>query len=305
MNGSVSIERRRLFKDRLAGRLMHGLAVLSALAVVIMAAALFVRSAPILGGKPLTQLFCSTAWYPSRGEFGFLAFIAGTIVVTAVACLLAVPVCILTAIYLSEYAARKIRESVSPFIDVLAGIPSVVYGMWGVLVIVPFIARRVAPFFGASSSGYCVLAGGMVLAVMIMPIIIHVSLEVLRNVPAELREASLALGATKWQTVKNVVLRRTRPGILAACVLGVSRAFGETIAVLMVVGNVARIPKSVFDPAYPLPALIANNYGEMMSVPFYESGLMLAAFILLMVVLFFNVVSRVILGKVKWSVYGE
>ena len=112
---------------------------------------------------------------------------------------------------------------------------------------------------------------------MIFPIIIHISVEVFNSVPYELREASLALGATKWQTVKHIVMRKAMPGLIAAIVLGLSRAFGETMAVLMVAGNVAKVPSSVLDPAYPLPALIANNYGEMLSVPLYDSALLLAS----------------------------
>ena len=141
------------------------------------------------------------------------------------------------------------------------------------------------------------------MAIMIFPVIIHISLEVLKTVPYELKAASLALGATKWQTVKNVVMRRAMPGIVAAMVLGLSRAFGESIAVLMVVGNLARLPKSVFDPAYPLPALIANNYGEMFSIPQYDSALLFAALLLLLVVLYFNIVSRMVLSGIKWSTY--
>jgi phosphate transport system permease protein len=134
---------------------------------------------------------------------------------------------------------------------------------------------------------------------MIFPIIIHVSWEVLAAVPHEMKESSLALGATKWQTVKHIILRKALPGIIAAVVLGISRALGETMAVLMLAGNVAKIPTSIFDPAYTLPALIANNYGEMLSVPLYDSALMFASLILLVLVLFFNITSRVILIRVE------
>jgi phosphate transport system permease protein len=219
-----------------------------------------------------------------------------------VAVLIAIPLCLLTAIYLSEYASKYVREWMKPLIDLLAGIPSVIYGVWGILVIVPLIKDYIAPLFGTFSSGYCVLAGGIVLAIMVFPIIIHVCLEVLRSVPYELREASLSLGATKWQTIKHVVLRKAMPGVIAAVVLGLSRAFGETMAVLMVAGNVAQVPTSVFEPAYPLPALIANNYGEMLSVPLYDSALLLASLILLLVVLFFNVLARIVLIKVERSI---
>jgi phosphate transport system permease protein len=211
---------------------------------------------------------------------------------------LAVPVSLLTAVYLSEYAPRFIREFTKPLIDLLAGLPSVIYGVWGVLLVVPLVGRVIAPIFGLQSSGYSLLAGGIVLAIMIFPTIISVALEVFSSIPDQMREASLSLGATKWETVRHVVLKKGLQGIIAAVVLGLSRAFGETMAVLMVVGNVARVPHSIFDAGYPLPALIANNYGEMMSVPFYDAALMLAAGVLLLVVLIFNILARLILVRV-------
>jgi phosphate transport system permease protein len=130
---------------------------------------------------------------------------------------------------------------------------------------------------------------------MVAPVIISIADEVLRGVPVAMREASLAVGATRWETVKHVSLRYAAPGLVASVVLGFSRAFGETMAVLMVVGNVATSPKSVFDPAYPLPALIANNYGEMMSIPLYDSALLLAALILMVTVLAFNLAAQGVL----------
>lgn len=265
----------------------------------LIAFGLYQKSRPILATKSLSELLFSTSWHPLRGEFGFFPFIMGTLWVTGVAVAIAIPLCLLTAIYLSEYADKRVREGTKPLIDLLAGIPSVVYGVWGVLVIVPLIKDHIAPFFGTFSTGYSVLAGGIVLAIMVFPVIIHVSVEVFRAVPCEVREASLALGATKWQTVKHVVIRKAMPGVIAAIVLGLSRAFGETMAVLMVAGNVARAPSSVLDPAYPLPALIANNYGEMLSVPLYDSALLLASLVLLLVVLFFNIISRIILIRVE------
>ena len=289
----------RLLKDRLAGQFMFLLVIFSGLIVFLIAFGLYQKSRPILATKPLTELLFSTSWHPLRGEFGFFPFIMGTLWVTGVAVAIAIPLCLLTAIYLSEYADKRVREGTKPLIDLLAGIPSVVYGVWGVLVIVPLIKDHIAPFFGIFSTGYSVLAGGIVLAIMVFPVIIHVSVEVFRAVPCEVREASLALGATKWQTVKHVVIRKAMPGVIAAIVLGLSRAFGETMAVLMVAGNVARAPSSVLDPAYPLPALIANNYGEMLSVPLYDSALLLASLVLLLVVLFFNIISRIILIRVE------
>ena len=293
---------RRRMKDILASKAMLLFTVATALIILLMIVGLYLKSRPILESQSLAQLLFSSRWRPFRGEFGFLPFIMGTLWVTGVAVLIAVPLCLLTAIYLSEYAHSRVREWSKPLIDILAGIPSVVYGVWGILVIVPFVKDHVAPFFGHFSTGYSVLSGAIVLAVMIFPVIIHVALEILRAVPQEVRDASLALGATRWQTIKHVVMRKALPGVAAAVVLGISRAFGETMAVLMVVGNVPRIPGSVLDPAYPLPALIANNYGEMLSIPLYDSALMLAALILLLVILFFNVLSRLILARVEMSI---
>ena len=293
---------KRLIKDAIAGKVMLGLTIFSGLLVLLMAIGLYLRSKPILATKSLSELLFSTSWHPLRNEFGFLSFIMGSLWVTGVAVVIAIPLCLLTAVFLSEYAPRYIREWTKPLIDLLAGIPSVVYGVWGILVIVPLIRDHIAPLFGTFSSGYSVLAAGIVLAIMIFPIIIHVSLEVFRSVPYELREASLSLGATKWQTIKHVVIRKALPGIIAAVVLGLSRAFGETMAVLMVAGNVAKNPSSVFDPAYPLPALIANNYGEMLSVPLYDSAMLLSCLVLLLVVLFFNVIARIVLIKVERNI---
>jgi phosphate transport system permease protein len=289
----------RRSKDILASRLMMSLTIISSLIVFLMAVGLYLKSRPILLEFPITQLLFSSAWKPLGGKFGFLPFIAGTLWVTAVAVVIAIPLCLLVSIYLSEYAHRRVREGIMPLIDLLAGIPSVIYGVWGMLVIVPFIKDIVAPKFGTFTSGYCVLAGGVVLAIMVFPVIINVTIEVFKSVPYEMRQAALSLGATKWQMVKSVVLRKALPGIVAACVLGLSRAFGETMAVLMVVGNVPIIPKSLFDPAYPLPALIANNYGEMASIPLYDSALLLAALILMLVVLIFNILARIILIRVE------
>jgi len=289
----------RLLKDRLARRAMGGLAAVPGLLVLLIVVGLFLKSKAILGVGPLSGLLFSTAWAPLKGQFGFFAFIMGTVWVTLTALVLAVPVSILTAVYLSEYAPRWVREAAKPVIDLLAGLPSVVYGVWGVLLVVPFVGDVLAPLFGVTSSGYSILAGGLVLAVMIFPTIIHVTLEVFTSVPRSLRDASLSLGATKWETTRHVVLRKGAQGILAAGALGFSRAFGETMAVLMVVGNVPAVPRSLFDPGYPLPALIANNYGEMMSVPRYDSALMMAALVLMLIVLFFNVLARRILVRVE------
>ena len=289
----------RLFKDALGRRVMQVFTYVPGFLVLLIVIGLFWKSRAILAVKPIGRLLFSSAWQPLKGEFGLWPFLMGTLWVTAVALVIALPISLLTAIYLSEYAPRSVREGARPLVDLLAGVPSVVFGVWGMLAVVPFVGRVLAPLFGTASSGYSILAGGIVLAVMIFPTIIHVSLEVFASVPHALREASLSLGATRWETVRRVVLRKGGQGILAAGLLGLSRAFGETMAVLMVVGNVPVAPRSLFEPGYPLPALIANNYGEMMSIPLYDSALMLAALVLLLVVLVFAVVGRWMLVRAE------
>jgi phosphate transport system permease protein len=278
----------RKLADFVATRLMFSTTVLAASIILFIGIGLFLKSRLILEAKPLSELLFSDLWRPFQGHFGFYPFIMGTLWVTVLAGIMALPLALLSALYLAEYAPGRIRTIAKPALDLLAGIPSVVYGLWGVLVL---------------SIGFNILAGSIVLAIMVIPVVTSISEEVFRTVPQEIKEASLAVGATKWETTKHVVIRSSLPGIVAAAILGFSRAFGETMAVLMVVGNVAKAPSSVLDPAYPLTALIANNYGEIMSVPLYDSALMLAALLLLLVVLVFNVLARLVLMRIqqRWA----
>jgi phosphate transport system permease protein len=289
----------RLLKDRIISKTFLVLTILSISTVILIGFGLFYKSLPILNSTSLYNLLFSSEWKPFKEAFGFYPFIVGTLWVTAIAIIIALPLSILTAIYLSEYAHIRVRKLVLPLIELLSGIPPVLYGVWGVLVIVPLIQDKIAPHFVEFTTGYSVLAGGIVLAIMIFPLIISIVIEVFDNVPQDLRNASLSLGATQWQTVKKVVLRKSFDGIVAAVVLAISRAFGETIAVLMVCGNLAQVPHSLFDSAYPLPALIANNYGEMMSIPMYDSALMFAALLLFVIIFLFNALSRIILYRIE------
>lgn len=312
VNGEGRLDRPSLAsrrrQDRSAGHAFFILTLVPVVLVVIIIIALALRFMPILKEYSLWELISGDVWKPGKGGFGFWPFIAGTFWVTLVGVGLAVPPCILTSLYLSEYARASTRAVMKPLLDLLAAIPSVVYGVWGVVAIVPMVGDTLAPAFekylgfipfftSKNPTGYSILAGGIVLAVMIAPFIIAVTYEVLATVSQGLREASLAVGATRWQTIRSIVLRQTLPGILAGVVLGATRALGETMAVLMVVGNVPQVPKSIFDTAYPLPALIANNYGEMMSIPLYDAALLGAAFILLVIILVFNIASTLVLQR--------
>jgi phosphate transport system permease protein len=208
----------------------------------------------------------------------------------------------------------RVRGVVKPTLDLLVGIPSVVYGLWGILFVVPLVRDHIGPladralgqalplFSRTNPSGYGLLAAGFVLGVMVFPLIVAVTEEVMRTIPRETREAALCLGATRWEATKLILRRQARGGVIAAVVLGFSRAFGETLAVMMLIGNTVKLPTSLFDAAYSLPALIANNYGEMMSVPLYESALMAAALMLLVVVLGFNILARSVIVRLQHNV---
>ncbi len=301
MNNAVMVVRRirigRLLQDRLHGFWMQMCLVLVFVLPLILASGMLYKSLLLLESIPLTELLFSKEWKPMSGRFGFYTFVVSSVWVTLLALLIAGPICLLTAIHLTQYAKTWVLRFMHPVIDILAGIPSVIYGVWGILVIVPFISNYLGPFLGKSVSGYSILAGAIVLAIMIIPFILNILIEIFKNIPPELSEASMSLGAGKWQTIKLVQIKKALPGIISAFGLGMSRAFGETIAVLMVVGNVTQIPKGLFQPGYPLPALIANNYGEMLSIPMYDSALMFAALILFVVVLVFNFASRFIIIK--------
>lgn len=300
----------RKFKDAVAHKIMFLLSLFILSLAFLMAFGLYQRSKPILAIKSLGDLLFSATWHPTLGQFGLTSFIVGTLWVTGIAIIIAVPLSILTAIYLSEYAHKRARDFAKPIIDLLAGISPVVYGVWGIIAIVPLVRDYLMPFFSGrlpffpfssdNYTGFSAITGGIVLSVMSFPIIISVAEEVIRTVSFDVREASLALGATKWQTIKYTVLKKARSGIIAAIILGLSRAFGETMAVLMVAGcSLHGFPKSIFDTAYPLPALIANTYGEMMSIPIYDSAVLLAALILLVVTAFFNMAGWGILLRIE------
>jgi phosphate transport system permease protein len=294
----------RAIKNNAARRALFVAAILLIALLLMIGVVLVNEALPILRGHSIIDLLTSQEWSPAHAAFGLAPFIAGSFIVTFFAMILGVVPAVLSGIYLAEYTSSKRRAMVKPVVDLLAGIPSVVYGLWGVLFVVPLIREVIAPALGGTlgqrfplfavnnPSGYSVLAGAIVLAIMVFPLIVAVTDEVLRNIPLQMRESALALGATRWETTWLVVRRAGLPGIAASIVLAFSRAFGETLAIMMVIGNTPIIPRSIFDSAYPLPALIANAYSEMMSIPMYQSALMLAALVLLAIVLIFNVVAR-------------
>ncbi len=283
---------RRIIIDRISGIWMIiSICIILSLPLII-GIGLFIKANPLLEQKSLGALIGSSLWLPQQKEFGFLPFILGSLYVTLIAFILSAPVCLLTAIFLTQFSSKRFMQFMHPVIDILAGLPSVIYGVWGIIVIVPFISGYLAPLLGINTTGYTILAGGIVLAIMCIPYILNMLIEVFQTIPVGLKEATLSLGATYWETIKHVVIKKGIPGIISAFGLGIAKAFGETMAVMMVVGNLIQIKFNLFDGAYPLPALIANNYGEMLSIPMYDSALMFAALLLFIIILFINLVFR-------------
>jgi phosphate transport system permease protein len=294
---------RKLY-DTLGTRLMLFVTVSVIFLFFLLLIILMEGSFNILGEESISDLVFSSTWKPFSGEFGLFAVIIDTLIVTAISMIIAVPISLLSAIYIAEYAPKKFKKIVRPFIDVLAGVPSVVFGLCALLVFVPLVRDDISPFFGNTiSSGFSLFTASLILSIMVFPIIISLCLESFNSVPTALKEASLSLGATKWETVKKVIFRASGPGVLAAIFLGFGRAFGETIAVSMVIGNQELIPKSLFGPGQTLASLIASNYTEVSSIPILASALIFVALILFVVVLIFNLLGYLVLRRAskRWK----
>ena len=295
---------KRKIRDLIGIKLMLLVSISISLLFFLIFLLLFYKSFFILESFSITDLLFSSLWNPEKGEFGLFPIIMGTVLVTGLSLIIAIPISLLSAVYISEYAHSKVRQIVRPFLDVLAGVPSVVYGLCAFLFLVPLVKDVIAPWLGVESTGLCVFTASLTLSIMVFPIIISLCVESFGSIPIELKEASLSVGATKWETVKKVVFRASAPSIFSAVLLGFGRAFGETIAVNMVVGGIPRISSSLFDPGQTLASLIASAYGEMMSIPLYESALMFVALILFIVVLLFNILGIVALRKARkrWKI---
>lgn len=226
-------------------------------------------------------------WDPDGQRFGALPYVVGTVGSSILAVVLAVPVAIGSAIALTQLLPRRVSAALGTLIELLAAVPSIVFGIWGLAVIVPII-RDIGP---EGTFGRSILAAGVVLAIMILPIIAAISRDMLNAVPTAQREAALALGSTDWEVTWRVILPNARPGILAAVILGFGRAFGETMAVIFVIGNQPLLPKSVFDPAATIASVIANEFGDP-SGPLHYASLVYLGLVLMIVSLILNLLAR-------------
>ncbi len=249
----------------------------------------------------------SSEWNPVTGRFGALPLVFGTLFSSLLALLIAVPLSLGVAVYLTEFAPTRVREPVAFVIGHLAAIPSVVYGLWGIFVLIPFLRATVYPFLEATLGflpffegpiyGPSMLSAAIILAIMVMPYIMSVSREVLRAVPDSQREAALALGATRWEAVRTAVVPYARSGILGAVILGLGRALGETMAVTMLIGNRHEIAASLFAPGYTMAAAIANEFSEAVG-DLHLSALAYVALVLFGVTVVVNAAARLLIWRV-------
>jgi phosphate transport system permease protein len=251
----------------------------------------------------------SSTWDPVAGEYGAAPAIFGTIVTSALALAIATPLALGVSLFLSEFAPAWLRQPLAFLVDLLAAIPSVVYGLWGIFVLVPLIRQHLAPFvketlglgdvalFAGPAYGNSLLAAGLILSIMVLPYIASVSREVLLAVPRSQREAALALGATRWEAIRGAVLPYARSGIIGGIILGLGRALGETMAVTMVIGNRHEIAASLFAPGYTMASLIANEFAEA-SRDIHLSALMAVGFVLFVITLIVNAIARWLVWRV-------
>jgi phosphate transport system permease protein len=303
---SIRAGRRRL-TDRFGDLTLRGLTLGAALAIVVLLGAILYKVLHLAHpafAKYGLHFVTNEAWDPVRKSFGALPFIYGTAISSLIALLIATPLAIAIALYLSELAPRGVRGVIGSLVEMLAAIPSVVLGLWGILVLGPFLSHHFEPWlhhklgfigiFGApEATGTGLFTAGLILTIMIVPIIASISRELFLQVPTELEEGALALGTTRWEMVRGVILPATRTGIAAAVILGLGRALGEAIAVTQVIGGGTHISKNIFGPSDTLASKIAASYQGAAS-GLEQSSLLYLAAILLVIGLIVNFVAQVI-----------
>jgi len=287
-------------------------ACLVGLTLVVIALSVLALSLPSIRLSGL-RFLVSDAWDPVHADMGGLAFLYGTVVTSVVALALAIPIAVGVALFLTDLGAPSLQKPVAALVELLAAVPSVIYGMWAALVLAPVLRETVEPalertlgflpFFRGPKVGVGLLCASLVLTVMVLPTIASVSREVLRAVPTELREGGLALGATRWDVVRCIVLPHARSGILGAILLGFGRAVGEAMAVAMVVGSRPEITGSLFSPGYTMASVVANEFSEATG-SLHVSALAEVGVLLFLVTLAFNVAARVLVSRVRGPAFA-
>ena len=296
MKKSVMGGKRRRRTEKLIRFTFFGVALASIVTLALIVVFLFAEGIPIFGKVSVKDFIFGTLWYPTDDppEFGIFPLIVASLAVTGVASMISIPLGVLTALYLAEAASARLRQWVKPIVELLAALPSVVIGFFGMVIVAPFLQE----VFGIAT-GLNLFNAALMLAFMSIPTICSISEDAIFGVPTELKEASLALGATRWETIARVILPASISGISTAVILGMSRAIGETMVVLMVAGGATMIPTSLFDPVRPMPASIA---AEMAEAPFrgdHYYALFATGIVLFLFTLGFNMVAEYISNKYR------
>lgn len=269
-------------KEKLIEKGLLSITLISVMMILLIIIFLLSEAVPAFNQFGMIEIFLNHQWIPDLNLFGIMPMFISSLLVSFLALVLAVPLSIATAIYIEELSSMKVKELFKPVIQTLSGIPSVVYGFFGLTVLVPFIRDYMG------GDGFSILAASIVLAIMILPTIITLSQDAIRNVPFEYKQASLGLGASHFQTISKIIIPAALPGILTGIILGFGRAIGETLAVLMVVGNVAQIPSSVLDPVRTLTSNIALEMAYAMDIHYnmlFVNGVTLFAIIVVLMAL--------------------
>ena len=290
---------------RFADPLLQGVLAGIAAGVLILIGFFFVKlileSEPAFRHTGVLDFVFSNDWVPSRGLYGALPLVFGTLLTSVIALAIGVPIAVASALYITELAPRRLRAPLTLLIELLAAVPSVVYGLWGIFFLAPKLLPAekwfsstfdFLPFVGGTVSIPNYFIAGLILAIMIIPIVSAISREVMATVPHDHKEAALALGATRWEMIRIAVLPYSRAGISGAAMLGLGRAIGETIAVTIVIGNAADIGDGIFTQGYTLAAVIANEFGEAASDPVHRASLIAAGLVLFILTLAVNLVAR-------------
>jgi phosphate ABC transporter permease protein PstC len=294
--------------DPLLRWVLTGLAALILLLIAFFFIRLFVEAKPAFDKFGYIGFVFDSNWDVSRAVFGALPLVVGTLITSAIALVIGVPVAVATALYITELCPRRVRAPLTIMVELLAAVPSVVYGLWGIKVLAPKLQPAeqwfsdkfsFLPFVGGSVSIPNYFISGLILAIMIVPIVSAISREVMATVPSQDKEGALALGATRWEMIRMAVLPYSRAGISGAAMLGLGRAIGETIAVTIVIGNAPNVGDTVFSQGYTLAAVIANEFGEAASDPTHRAALIAAGLVLFLLTLIVNAIARYFVNRAE------
>jgi phosphate ABC transporter permease protein PstC len=303
---SLTLPLRARLPDQALRRILTALGVGILLLIGYFFVRLIVEAEPALSKFGVLGFTFDNNWDVSRSIYGALPLLVGTLVTSAIALLIGVPVAVATAVYLTELCPRRLRGLLTVLLELLAAVPSVVYGLWGVFVLIPnlkgvegWFGRTFdwVPFVGPDVAGPNYFIAGLILAIMILPIVSAISREVIATVPVAQKEAALALGATRWEMIRMAVLPYSRAGISGAAMLGLGRAVGETIAVTLVIGNAPQIGHTIFAQGYTLAAVIANEFGEAANNELHRAALIAAGLVLFVLTLVVNMAARALVRR--------